>query len=199
MSTADGTQGDPSRDGQAERPQPEPQVVRRHLFLDLEDTVIEPVCEGWFNTNVINKDKVRRFIEEWKPDSVHLFSFAIWNEQERLRFNMGTRPKLERALGITLSLVPTVEDDMIPVCEKIMGMSKGVVDFQEMTQFWGKQGAFRLCMQNMFQFTKNHAGVSVEVALLDDVVFNEYFEWPDMRVRGRIINIDQLYKEIPAC
>jgi hypothetical protein len=163
----------------------------RHLFLDLEDTVITPVTEGWFNTHLINVEKVKAFIAEYKPTHVHLFSFAIWNVAQRDRFNQGTRLMLERALGITLSLVPTVDDDIIPICCKVMGMGREAVDFSEMSNFWGKQIAFKLCMQDMFKHASKH-DVDTEVVLLDDVVFNEHFFWPDARVRGRILNIDQL-------
>lgn len=163
----------------------------RHLFLDLEDTVITPVMEGWFNTHMINVEKVKAFIAEWKPTSVHLFSFAIWDVAQRDRFNLGTRPMLEKSLGITLSLVPTVDEDIIPICCKVMKLGPESVDFQEMSNFWGKQMTFKLCMQNMFSQTHRH-NIDTEVVLLDDVVFNEHFQWPDMRVAGRILNIDQL-------
>lgn len=164
-------------------------TTRRHLFLDLEDTVITPVLDGWFNTHMINVQKVKDFIAEFKPDAVHLFSFAVWNQEELKRFNMGTRDMLERNLGIKLSGIPTVDDEIIPVCCKVMNILP--VDFQEMSNFWGKQGAFRLNMQHMFRNTHTH-DVDVEVVLLDDAVFNEEFYWPDVRVRGRILNIDQL-------
>jgi hypothetical protein len=163
----------------------------RHLFLDLEDTVITPVMDGWFNTHLINVPKVKAFIAEYQPTAVHLFSFAIWDAAQRDRFNQGIRPRLESALGTTLSLVPTVDDDIIPVCCKVMGMGREAVDFSEMSNFWGKQIAFKLYMQNMFKNTAKH-DVDTEVVLLDDVVFNEHFFWPDVRVKGCILNIDQL-------
>lgn len=163
----------------------------RHLFLDLEDTVITPVMNGWFNTHMINVQKVRAFIAEYKPDSVHLFSFAIWNEAERTRFNLGTRPMLEKSLGITLSAVPTVDDEIIPVACKVMNLGNGSVDFQEMSNFWGKHETFRLNMRHMFKTAHQH-GNEVEVALLDDAVINEEFYWPDLKVRGRILNIDTM-------
>lgn len=163
----------------------------RHLFLDLEDTVITPVLNGWFNTHMLNVKKVKAFIAEFKPNFVHIFSFAIWNKVELERFNMGTRPMLEKALGITLSAVPTVEDDILPVATKVMNLGNDSVDFTTMCEFWGKHEAFRLNMRNLFKNTAAH-DQDVEVVLLDDVVFNEEFYWPDLRVRGRIINIDEM-------
>lgn len=163
--------------------------TRRHLFLDLEDTVITPVLDGWFNTHMINVPKVKNFIAEFKPDAVHLFSFAVWNAAERERFNLGTRPMLENCLGIKLSGVPTVDDEIIPACCSVMGLSVTTVDFSEMSNFWGKHEAFRLNMRHMFKNTHTH-DVDTEVVLLDDCVINENFEWPDLRIKGRIINID---------
>lgn len=163
----------------------------RHLWLDLEDTVITPVLDGWFNTHMINVQKVKAFIAEFKPDYVHLFSFAIWNEFERNAFNIGTRPMLEKSLGIQLGAIPTVDDDIIPVACRVMNISPETVNFQEMSNFWGKHETFRLNMRDKFKHVKEH-GVEVEVVLLDDAVINEEFHWPDLAIRGRIINIDTM-------
>lgn len=163
----------------------------RHLWLDLEDTVITPVMEGWFKTEMINTEKVRDFITEFKPDYVHLFSFAIWNQQELSGFNTGTRPMLEAALNIKLSQTPTVDDNIVPSCCRLLGIDPGSITFSDMSDFWGKQGAFRLYMRHMFKTTHSH-GIDSEVVLLDDAVFDEEFYWPDIRLRGRVLNIDQL-------
>lgn len=166
-------------------------VTRRHLFLDLEDTVITPVVDGWPNAQLINVEKVKKFIAEFKPDAVHLFSFAIWNVEEKKRFQLFVQPRLENALGIILSGIPTVDDEILPVCCKVMNLGNDSVDFSELSNFWGKHEAFRLNMRHTFRHTKLF-GHWVEVALLDDAVFNENFEWPDMKVRGRVINVDTL-------
>lgn len=163
----------------------------RHLFLDLEDTVITPVLQGWFNTQCINVPKIRRIIAEFKPHYVHLFSFAIWNENELHRFRLGTKEMLERVFSVTLGLEWTVDDDIIPMCCAVTGLAPSTVDFQEMSNFWGKQQAFRLCMRHHFRNTHRH-DLDVEVMLLDDAVFDETFHWPDLRISGRIINIDKV-------
>lgn len=160
-------------------------VLKKHLFLDLEDTIITPVLNGWFNTHLINVQKVRSVIQDFAPDEVHVFSFAIWNQFELNAFNLGTREMIERSLGIKFTSVPTVDDVIIPACCAVHGLQP--VDFQEMSNFWGKHEAFRLSMRHLFA---NTAGV--EVMLLDDVVLNETFEWPDLKIKGRIVNIDKL-------
>ncbi len=164
----------------------------RHLFLDLEDTVITPVMDGWFNTHLINKQKVKGIMSEFKPHFVHLFSFAVWNQAEKLRFDLGTRPMLEESLGIKLCTAWTVDDDIIPMCCKVMNLGNGSVDFQEMSNFWSKHEAFRLSMRHTFRDTHRHPDLDVEVMLLDDAVINETFAWPDLKIKGHILNIDNL-------
>jgi hypothetical protein len=152
--------------------------------------------EGWFNTHMINVEKLCRFIAEFQPDRVNLFSFAIWNDEQRKLFNMGTRPMLENSLGITLNLVLAVDEDMIPICCREMGMSSEAVDFAEMSNFWSKQGAFRLCMRRHAKNLKRH-GNSLHAILLDDVVFDEVITWNDHECSAVVsqINIDRLYHD----
>lgn len=163
----------------------------KHLFLDLEDTVITPVMNGWENTELINVQKIKAFMTEFQPDQLHVFSFAIWNVTERDRFNRHTRPAIELSLNMKFGLVPTVDDDIIFACCRMMSIDPGSVDFSEMSNFWGKQGAFRLNMLFKHQQTYTH-GIDTEVVLLDDAVVNETFSFPGLRLTGRILNIDQL-------
>lgn len=164
--------------------------LSRHLFLDLEDTIITPVMDGWFNTHLINVQKIKQVIEDFDPIEIHIFSFAIWNQAELRGFNMGIRPMIEQALGRTLSAVPTVDDDIIPVCCKVKGISPDRVDFSDCSDFWGKHEAFRLNMRNLFRTNWKNWEIETEVVFLDDAVWDESFSWPDMRIRGQIINID---------
>lgn len=166
----------------------------RHLFLDLEDTVITPVVEGWEKTECINLPKLRRVIERWKPELVHLFSFAIWNQEELAKFRRSTKPMIEDALKVRFATEWTVDDDILPSCARASSIALETLDFSEMSAFWGKQGAFKLCMQDRFKTLVNH-GTPVHVMLLDDVVFDEEFDWPKKFIRGTILNIDEL-KEI---
>lgn len=160
----------------------------KHLWLDLESTVITPVLEGWFRTEVINVAKVKAFIEEFQPDQVHIFSFAIWDQEQLERFTEGTRPMLEEALGVTFDRCPTVDGDILPACCEVMKISMSTLLFSDLVDFWGKHEAFRLYLRGVFG---RSASASTHV-LLDDVVFNEEFHWPDMKITGRILNIDTM-------
>ena len=164
--------------------------MNKHMFLDLEDTIITPVMNGWFNTDLINVQKIASIIEEWQPDHVHLFSFAIWNAKELQGFNEGTLPLIEAALRVKIEWKPTVDDDIIPACCKVMALHRDTVDFSDASSFWGKHEAFRLFVRDKFSRHWANWGTNVEVMLLDDAVINERFEWPDLQVKGSIVNID---------
>jgi hypothetical protein len=167
-------------------------ITHRHLFLDLEDTIITPVTDGWFNTHCINVEKVKAIIADWKPTQVHLFSFALWDTSQLVRFNMGTREHLEKALGIKFDTAWTVDDNIIPMCCQVMGLGQGSVTFQDMGEFWSKHQAFRLCMMHKFKGAWSTWQHENDVLLLDDMVINETFHWPDLHVRGTVANIDNL-------
>jgi len=187
------SQSNTRRDGEAGLDQQQPQALIRELWLDLEDTVITPVVNGWFNAELINVEKVRDVIRAFAPHRVNIFSFAIWNPQEREKFTHATRHRLEEALGVKFNLVLNVDEDMIPICCREMGMQPSTVDFNEMSNFWGKQGAFRLCMRHhAVNHRRHHPNLPLHVLLLDDVVYNETLRWPDLQTIVEQRNIDQL-------
>lgn len=148
-----------------------------------------PVLNGWFNVQFMNIDKVRTVIKEFQPDVVHIFSFAIWDQQQLNGFNTLLRERLEKALGVKFSVVPTVDDDILPKCCKVVGIQRDTVSFLEMSDFWGKHEAFRLFMRSTFATMQ--PDIAADVMLLDDSVINESFTWPDLRISGRIFNIEK--------
>lgn len=167
-------------------------MQRCHVFLDLEDTIITPANEGWHKTELINVKLIKDFIEKFQPDIINIFSFAIWDQHQLQLFNTHSRPMIEDALGITFSLIPTVDDMILPACCEIMKINKSLVDFSEMCSFWGKHEAFRLFTRSLFKNTWKDWGQATNVALLDDAVINEVFHWPDLKVSGSIVNIDSI-------
>lgn len=148
--------------------------------------------EGWPQTFTINEDKIRRFIAEYQPNFVHVFSFAIHSQWDLKCFNTYTRPQIERALGVTLSHVPTTDDDIIAGCCAVTHMAPQYVNFEEMCNFWGKQIAFRLYVIHRHVNKLSPSPTPVDVVLLDDAVYNETFSMPDSKVTGRILNIDAM-------
>ena len=90
----------------------------KHLFLDLEDTVITPVVNGWDNTELINKELIKQIVDAFKPDFVHIFSFALHNKHEVEEFKLWVRPALESLLEVPICVTPDM-DDMIDYMEDI--------------------------------------------------------------------------------
>ena len=166
--------------------------LRRHLFLDLEDTIITPVLEGWPNTYLINTEKIRRAIAEFKPHSLHIFSFAIHNDFERERFCFFVKERIEKVLGMPLGLVPTVDVEIEQACCDILRMSPDRVDFNDMSDFWSKQESFRLFSRFIYRNSWKNWQQEVEVMFLDDAVEDENFEFPNLHLKGFIRNIDQI-------
>lgn len=160
---------------------------KRILFFDLEDTIIEPVLNGWHATNPCNIEKAKAFIEEFKPHQVHIFSFAIWNTRERAGFQAGTQPWLEELLGVKFQSIPTVDDEIIPaVCAQLQ-LPPSTMDFDDLSTFFGKHDSFRLTMRHLYKSNTT----PVKLAFLDDAVYNETSVWPDLNVELQIVNIDQ--------
>lgn len=162
---------------------------RRLLFLDLEDTVITPVVDGWRNAELINVNKIKQVIRQFEPDDVNLFSFALHDSTELQKFNMHCRPMIEAAIG-PLSLTPTVDDHILPCCCKVTGIHPDRIDFSDMSAFWSKHQAFRLWLRANLHWLSR--GFGSEVLFLDDAVFNEQFSWPDDKISGWIVNVDTL-------
>lgn len=167
-------------------------MLRRQLFLDLEDTVITPVVNGWFNVQLINVSTVRAVIRALEPHSVNIFSFAVWNQHERSRFLELVKPWLQDALGVQLDVVPTMDDDIIPICCRELGISPDRTDFSDISDFLGKAGAFRLFVRHHAKRLRAH-GISLHATLLDDAVFDEHLHWPDLDAKASIFNIDNLH------
>ncbi len=156
----------------------------KHLFLDLEDTVITPVVGNWSDSELINIESTKEVIREFKPAAVSLFSFALHNVHELTAFTRDIRHHLEDALGVRLFLTPTMDDLIIPTCARALGWHPSRVDFNDMVML-GKQITFKLFVMELAK--KQQKGL--DVILMDDTVFNETWCWPDMGVTGRIIRV----------
>lgn len=160
----------------------------RHLYLDLEDTVITPQLEGWLAVDVINIPQVKQFIQTWAPDYVHIFSFAIYHSEDLEGFNRSLRARLERVLGVEFSSVPRLDFEIKEACCNETWIHESHVTRQEIIDFFGKQGSFRHFVKQKFQ----HTQVPIEVAFLDDMVFTEKFDWPTLGIKGLIQNVTEL-------
>lgn len=157
----------------------------KHLFLDLEDTIIKPITTSWFNTDIINKHKVVDFIEQHKFDTINIYSFAIWNQQELLKFNRDLKTFLENELNLKFNQILTVDDDIIPICCQFMKINKNTVDFDDMSTFWSKDLSFQLFCRSQFANKEQKQ----EVFLLDDIVETCHIDFTNLNLSVTIKNI----------
>lgn len=128
-------------------------------FVDLEGTLIE----DWDHFEFLPEHilAVRHLLASRKVSEIHIFSFAIHDAMDALRFSKKLQPHLERRLGVKIVSFPTVlemkkADEQWRKCR--------LDDITEFILLRGKQGAFE-----SWAATK-HPGASC--TLIDDVVPN---------------------------
>lgn len=166
----------------------------KYLFLDLEDTLITPVFDGWGNCELINIEKIKNIIEKENPDTINVFSFAIHTKEDKKEFEEICKPMIEKVYGIKISHYPTVSE-IIDVCSLVSSKNnkmKKSVSFQELRRFWGKSGAFKIYVKGKFKSRFGPTTHPQEFILLDDDVENESFSYDDHLIAGKLINIDKI-------
>lgn len=151
--------------------------MKRIVFLDLEETVIV----SWQNPAMINIEKVRAFFRADKVTEVHIFSFAIDNDNDKQHFELsGMRKQIEDMLEIKIVANPSVQEIM-RFCRKHTG---NTFDMREFKLLWGKMRAFHdFCNANF---------KGCECWLLDDVVPNTTFTNHDNNTVIRTFQVNSI-------
>lgn len=167
-----------------------------HAFFDLEDTVVTPNVDGWHTVELINGALMREYLGTIRPHASHVFSFALHDSHQRNLFNTHARGMIERELGVAFSFVPTVDEELLPICCKMKNLHPQRVDFLDITSFWGKQEVFRMFVRHMFG-TNPQDRPHVKCVLFDDSVINEKFEYPDLNLSGEFIYVPEKSWERP--
>ena len=148
-----------------------------NVFLDLEETVLNNWAEGY----LINSAKVRDFLQSHNADGFHVFSFAVWNDDDKAEFRKRHQNALERVLECPVLSCNSC-DDFMKADTKFTGLR-----FDSLTDFInvrGKVGAF------MNWTASNHAGTTN--FLVDDVVPNAVWENQDTRTKCVFVNVNSL-------
>lgn len=146
------------------------------LFLDLEETVIE----SWHNPLLCNISKVKKFLSEFDTKDVRIFSFAVWNEDDRKEFDFSIKGLLERTFGVNIVWCPTLAE----IAKEVGVFTKCRWEPHEITTVWGKHRAFIDFCTSQFS--------DVECVLLDDVVPNLEIFNKDKNLKIRLVNVTQL-------
>lgn len=134
--------------------------MKKILFLDLENTVIDT----WEGQNIVsNKNQIREWIKSHNFDEVVVFSFAIWNDDDKAEFKGNIKPRLESIFDIKFNEeVFSIED----IKRFTQNQMKCLVDRDDIFAFGKQQGFINTVMQ---RFQGNFC------VLLDDMVRNTKF------------------------
>ncbi len=140
------------------------------IFLDLEDTVIEPITTSWSRLVAKNVIQVKNWINDLNPSEINIFSFAIHDDREVMNFSRsGARAFVEDFLSIRINRIIAVEQ-MIDAFVVGKRLTPGTVDFTDFVYMVGKQHAFPTFIRQTATESDH------QFVLLDDTVFNETIE-----------------------
>jgi hypothetical protein len=136
-------------------------MTTQHIFLDLEQTVIDT----WDSQCLINIERVSGVLKDHfaiGKTVMHIFSFAIWNDEDERNFRSDLEVRLMEALGLhTRFIVHSVDQ----IGSDLFRSTKVCWERNELITCLGKQGAFT-------DFCRAKFDRNVHCILLDDMVIN---------------------------
>ncbi len=104
-------------------------------FFDLEETIITE----FDNPLVINIEKVKLLQDKLElPENISIFSFAIWDDNDRDRFNHIIKPMIESSFNFIVEDIPTI-DEIIAV---IKTKWPTILCREDFFEFFDKERAF---------------------------------------------------------
>ena len=126
------------------------------VFLDLEKTLIH----SWEDPVLINENIIRKKLDLLNPDTIGIYSFAIYDDKDRTVFTNSIKQEIESSLHIKIesSFVFTVSE----IAETVL--NKKSPDIQSFIQEYGKQKSFEQFIHQKFQ--------SGNFTLIDELVEN---------------------------
>lgn len=157
--------------------------MKKIVFLDLEDTVIDEFWKG-AGACLMNIDRVRAFLAREKPDGVQLFSFALAGDDTVEQFRLGLEARLSEALGVVFDpAAPFTTATLFRLCRR-----HGTVfeDEHECMLFHGKELGFQRFIEMSSEFD------DTEVVLVDDSVDLKEIRLPRRNLTIRMVNVNDL-------
>ena len=148
-------------------------------FLDLEETIIT----DFTNPVIMNLEVVKEHFKNIGVNKVHIFSAAMWGEQEKAIFiRPDFKPWLERVFELEIVSFPTMKE----VMDEILWKTGTFWELTEFIAIWQKRRAFQdFC--RLVHPDKN-------CFLIDDSVENEVIFNRDSGRFIELIQIDDLHK-----
>ena len=151
------------------------------IFLDLEDTIIDE----WSTAQIINAPKIRKFLRgQQHTDPIGIFSFAIYDDVDRMFFYSNMKQMIEDILGTYIShrMIPTMEEVIkVASYEKRIAPPMSERDFYD---FYDKRSAFEVYCSSTSSF------LDKKCILVDDAVVNSRLILDDREIVT--LNVDEL-------
>lgn len=160
-----------------------PNTMKKVVFLDLEDTVIDVFSRTGF-TRLMNIPQIRAFLAAEAPQAVRIFSFALWSNACVEQFNLHFAAPLSKALDVALDTQDTfTTQQLYTLCRQ-----NGLVfeDDNECALFHGKNYGFQHFIEMSPAFD------NTEVVLVDDSVETKTIHYPGRNLAIRLVNVSDL-------
>ena len=143
------------------------------LWFDLEETIIDNFDKL---PCIVNEDKIKEILNTIPHDRIGIFSFALWSEDDRKRFNCLIKPFLEHHFNIVIdpSLVPIKPELFASISSHRNAKTGLCMDMMDFGDFWGKEQTF------MEWIRIEHTGTHI---LVDDLVENCSMTFPNCAIQ----------------
>lgn len=146
------------------------------VWLDLEETVIKSWHEPYYTMHV---HKLRQWIWDLNPVDINIWSFAIWNEEDKKHFiESGIKQDLEGYFKKSIDKFYSIKE-LMQLCKPSESPYSYDSDHQ-WVQFNGKLWSF-------IKFAMLQE--DTEFYLIDDCVPHTIIEFPDRNIKITTLNI----------
>lgn len=145
------------------------------VWIDLEETIID----SWYNCYLRNVYRLRNLIVRFDVKQINIFSYAIWNDDDKLYFRKDIQDDIESSLGISVNEVLSIVEIKNKVEKHYGYVYNGINDF---IHFEGKFYGF-LKYINSLELS------NCKVILVDDAVQNSTLKFSKKNLEIEFINI----------
>lgn len=152
--------------------------MKRELWLDLEETVID----NWFDQVLLHNkiNKIKQYIDNLGVKTINIWSFAIWHNEDKETFvKSGLKETLEDVFNKRIIEFPSIEETM-----KVTYDVDGYFHYDDMREWVQINGKFL----SFFKYAKTRE--NVELYLIDDCVEHTVVHFPNKNVKIYTLNID---------
>jgi hypothetical protein len=148
-----------------------------HVYLDLEETIID----NWDSGLLINSSFIRKWLDANHLGDIHIWSFAIYNDQDKNDFVKHLQDRICRVLNRSVLSYPSIAESMAVVFKYDHVQYESRFEFVQLN---GKHWSFfKYCMMQhigehciliddavpSWTLTDNKTGTTVELINILDI------------------------------